>query len=144
MLKEIPPGEWMVEESQRVKDAWPEFDGILERVAEDPNDTIESLQKLIQKCPEHIDAIHHLGMMHYECGGFLEARLLAKHGVDQVLSNLPSDVDLSQVRLSWMMLENRPFLRALHAYGVYLLESDEYVMDCQCDSTFFGWQYRVR
>lgn len=81
----------------------------------------EELRHLLLVCPEHIDALHHLGMLFGSRGQNLEAYLCAREAVRIGLAAIPSGFSWLTGRILWGHIENRPFMRAYHALGLHLL-----------------------
>lgn len=79
-------------------------------------------RQLIHDYPEFIDAYHHLAMLLDEAEREEEAFALWQHTVRIGLEHLPEEFDFDAHRLPWIMLDNRPFLRAYHGLGLELLE----------------------
>ena len=75
------------------------------------------LRSIIDRCPEHVDAIHHLALISEDEGRDREYHLLEKEAVDIALKNFPKEFRLGEDLLEWGWLENRPFLRAYHGLG---------------------------
>ncbi|MFQ5652511.1 MAG: tetratricopeptide repeat protein [bacterium] len=82
------------------------------------------LHSIIDTFPEHMDAMHHLAVCLKEQGEFQVAFNLWQQAVDVGLKCFPHDVPISDMRLEWGWLENRPFLRAYESLGVDLYEQD--------------------
>ena len=122
MLIHIDKNEYEIRETKEVIEQMEEFEEILNLFQDDAHAAATSLQDFIRSCPDHIDAIHHLALYHHECGNLLEAILLEKLAVEKVISARSKEIDLARVRLSWEALQNRPFLRALHALGIFQFE----------------------
>ena len=78
-------------------------------------------RQLLADYPEFLDAYHHLAMLLDEAGRE-EAFALWQHAVRLGEEALPEEVRAGAGRLPWLMLDNRPFLRACHGLGLKLLE----------------------
>ena len=80
------------------------------------------LRELLIVCPEHIDAWHHLALLLDDAGDSLMSYACTREAVRLGLDALPRTFSWLTSRLEWHCLENRPFLRAYHNLGVYLLD----------------------
>lgn len=80
------------------------------------------IRGLLCEAPNFIDAYHHLAMLLEERGKEQEAQLLwlqaANIGMQCFIEKFSADGN----RLEWGWLENRPFLRAYHAFGLQYLD----------------------
>lgn len=83
------------------------------------------LISILEKCPEHIDAIHHLAQIAYYDGRLDIFQKLEELAVSIVLNNLPKKFQMGVDKLEWGWLENRPFLRAYEGLAEALMVSDD-------------------
>jgi tetratricopeptide (TPR) repeat protein len=122
-LQAIGDHRWMFE-YRRLKDAeYDEFHEALElRESGLDRPALKTLRSLNRRFPEFIDARYHLALMLEERGNSFEAILERKKAVDIGLACLPNDFFFDRDLIEWTVLENRPFLRALHAHGLDLLK----------------------
>jgi tetratricopeptide (TPR) repeat protein len=98
------------------------FNAICELFGEcDPKEAEADLKALLLICPEHIDALHHLGLLYSETGRALEAYLCAREAVRVGLDAFPPKFSWMTSALEWGYVENRPFMRAYHALALFLL-----------------------
>lgn len=76
------------------------------------------LREVIEILPEFIDAYNHLAIVLGATGREIEAselwRMVVEFGMEAVLEDYSRERD----RLPWSILDNRPFLRACHGYGL--------------------------
>ncbi len=79
-------------------------------------------RRLTADFPEFIDAHHHLALLLSETERPDEAYRLWGHTVAMGLHCLPEDFEMGRDLLPWIILENRPFLRAYHALGLEYLD----------------------
>jgi len=79
-------------------------------------------RQLVADLPEFIDAWHHLAMLLEETGREDEAFLIWERTVKMGLDCFPDSFRRGSDLLMWSCLENRPFLRAYHGYGLELQE----------------------
>ncbi len=85
----------------------------------------ETYRQLVADYPEFIDAHHHLALLLSETGREQKAFQLWQEVVALGLERLPQDFEMGRDLLPWLILENRPFLRAYHALGLGYLERGE-------------------
>ncbi|MEK6756735.1 MAG: tetratricopeptide repeat protein, partial [Bacteroidota bacterium] len=80
---------------------------------------------LLEGFPEFIDAYHHLAMILEETGRRQQARLLWETAVGIGQSAFPKTFKRGRHKLPWAILDNRPFLRAYHSWGLLLLKEEK-------------------
>jgi tetratricopeptide (TPR) repeat protein len=85
----------------------------------------EMYDELIDDYPEFIDVHHHLALLLSVTNREEEAFLLWQKVVAMGLDCLPKEFEMGQDLLSWLVLENRPFLRAYHSLGLQYFERRE-------------------
>jgi tetratricopeptide (TPR) repeat protein len=78
-------------------------------------------QDLIDEYPEFIDVHHHLALLLSETERGEEAFQLWQEIVAMGLSCLPEEFEMGRDLLPWVIIENRPFLRAYHGLGLEYL-----------------------
>jgi tetratricopeptide (TPR) repeat protein len=81
---------------------------------------------LVEKCPNHIDALHHLSIFYDEAGLDAISYAYSQAAVGVGLRAIPAGFSWSKSRLEWSVLENRPFLRAYHGLGLWFLKHQHY------------------
>lgn len=79
-------------------------------------------RQLLSDYPEFIDVYHHLAMLLDETGRGAEAFVLWQHAVELGLGRLPEAVRSGSGTLPWLLLDNRPFLRAYHGLALQIVE----------------------
>lgn len=79
-------------------------------------------RKLIIEYPEHIDAYHHLGLTLELMGRTQEAFHTRERAVATALNFFPAHFSMDRDRLDWGFIENRPFLRLYHSFGLQLMK----------------------
>jgi tetratricopeptide (TPR) repeat protein len=85
----------------------------------------ETYRQLIDDYPEFIDAHHHLALLLGETGRGEEAFQIWQEVVALGLACLPQEFEMGRDTLPWLMVENRPFLRAYHGLGLEYLDRGE-------------------
>lgn len=84
------------------------------------------LRAIIEECPNHIDACHHLSLIYEEQGRTLEAYVFCQAAVSIGLQAIPEKFKWEQSTVTWGLLDNRPFLRAYHNLGLWHFHNDRY------------------
>lgn len=84
-----------------------------------------SFRLLLDGYPEFIDAYHHLAMLLDETRRHKEARQVWNIAVQIAQAAFPTTFKRGRHRLPWGILDNRPFLRAYHSWGLQLLEQEK-------------------
>jgi tetratricopeptide (TPR) repeat protein len=80
------------------------------------------LKRIIEEDPEFIDAYNSLGFLEMRRHQYDKALKLLKQAYEVGKTLIPDDFT---GRLIWGVLDNRPFLRAMHGLGVCYLETGE-------------------
>lgn len=115
MLEQVGDKEWHFVEPSCVQSLTSELNEALDIWEAGQDRAAERmLRGIIDRCPEHIDALHHLALITEDHGMNLEAYLMEKEAVDIGLEALRGKFDFRNGKLEWSWLENRPFLRAYH------------------------------
>jgi tetratricopeptide (TPR) repeat protein len=114
--------EWRFEYPRLSWDVMEEFHEALEywRVG-DVAVTEDMYRDLVDEYPEFIDVHHHLALLLNDTGRDEEAFQLWQEVVGLGLSCLPEEFEMGRDLLPWLILENRPFLRAYHGLGLEYL-----------------------
>jgi tetratricopeptide (TPR) repeat protein len=125
ILRQMAKHEWIFrlprigeEVDDRVEDGIDWMDADLKR-------SVSIFRKLIREYPEHIDAHHHLALTLDLMGRTDEAFELWEKAVTTALKFFPSHFSMEQDRLEWGHIENRPFLRLYHSFGLQLMKRGE-------------------
>jgi tetratricopeptide (TPR) repeat protein len=85
-------------------------------------DAEEEYLWLLEEFPEFIDVHHHLALVLRKTDRKDEAFQVWQETVQMGLDCLPEEFEMGQDTLPWIILENRPFLRAYHGLGLEYLE----------------------
>jgi tetratricopeptide (TPR) repeat protein len=118
--------EWSFEYPRLDGRAYDLFHEALEYLDAGESKNAESeLRMLLDGFPEFIDVYHHLAMVLQQTRRQKEARLLWQAAVKIGLDAMPSTFKQAHDRLPWGILENRPFLRAYHSWGLVLLNEGQ-------------------
>ena len=125
-VTQVDEHEWMFEYPRLSDEAFDEFHYAIDLWrAGDISMAEAEYRRLIAAYPEFIDARHHLAMLLDETGRGREAFQIWQETVDLGSSCLPDGFAIGRDRLPWLILENRPFLRAYHGLGLAYLERNE-------------------
>lgn len=125
-VKMIGPNEWRFSNLAVTPQIQQDFDDAMEIWESGDIQRAESQLKYVHVCcPSHIDAIHHLGLIFEQTERPFEAYLCAREGSRLGLDALPSEFSWLTARLSWGILDNRPFMRAYCSLGVWHLRLHE-------------------
>jgi tetratricopeptide (TPR) repeat protein len=92
----------------------------IDQMDADPQRAALIFRQLVEEYPEHMDAYHHLGLALEQMGRNDEAFQARKQAVDMALKFFPTRFSTDRDRLDWGFVENRPFLRLYHSYGLQL------------------------
>ena len=115
--------EWVFEDSTISHEVDEEFDAALEAADQGDLRVAERLARLVlRKCPDHIDALHHLALWLGERGDTLAAYVHCQAAVAIGLQAIPPDFNWKRSRLRWGYLENRPFMRAYQALALHRMD----------------------
>lgn len=118
-LAQVENGEWRFIEPACVEASMSDLNEALEIWEAGQKRSAEHLLRgIIDKCPEHIDALHHLALIMEDKGMNLEAYLMEKEATDVGLQALHGKFVFEKDKLEWGWLENRPFLRAYHGLAL--------------------------
>jgi tetratricopeptide (TPR) repeat protein len=83
------------------------------------------LRLILEGFPEFIDAYHHLAIILDESRRHKQARQLWETAVEIGRSAFSETFKRGRYKLPWEILDNRPFLRAYHSWGLQLLEEEK-------------------
>lgn len=75
-------------------------------------------KKLISKHPYYIDAYNHLSIAFRNQNKVFESFLTAEKSYHLAKDCFPPEFNSKKDKLNWLVLENRPFLRACQTYGL--------------------------
>ncbi|HOL21552.1 MAG TPA: hypothetical protein PLQ41_01690 [bacterium] len=82
----------------------------------------KELKRILRHLPDHLDALHHLAIIKEQMGDTESAFYIWGQAIRLGKKAFPDKFKLGRDRLEWGFLNNRPFLRCMHAYGLSLLE----------------------
>jgi tetratricopeptide (TPR) repeat protein len=111
-------GEWNFECSPRMEDVQDKLDDIIERIPNSPTKAEKRLLKVIQSAPYAFDAYSNLAYILWEWRQTADAMKLLKSGLDRANELFPAGFILGRSRLTWGILDNRPFLRMYASLGL--------------------------
>jgi tetratricopeptide (TPR) repeat protein len=84
-----------------------------------------SIRLLLEGYPEFVDAYHHLAMILDKTRRHKQARQVWESAVRIGLDAFPNTFKRNRHRLPWGILDNRPFLRVYHSWGLQLFEEEK-------------------
>ena len=118
-ISQIDDHEWSFEYPRIPLEVYEEFDGAIDiwhsgnlREAE------KIFKELIKKYPEFIDVYHHYALLLKESGMPYKAFEVWQDITQFCLSLLPDNFYFGRDLLTWLSIDNRPFLRVYHALGL--------------------------
>ncbi|MBM4461779.1 MAG: tetratricopeptide repeat protein [Chloroflexi bacterium] len=118
-LSQVAPHEWEFVYPDIYDDLMDEFYRGCELYGEGDFDGAERVfEAVVAQMPDHLDAIHHLALVISERNSVDRSRDLWDQAVRIGRKAFPQDFQLGRDRLEWGWLENRPYLRCLHALAL--------------------------
>ena len=122
-LVETYPKEWMFVFSKEFEEtldnfyyAWDLYSSGQLKEAE------KEFLEILRIIPDHLDVLHYLAMLKERKGDKEGAFCLWEKAVELGKKAFPENFEAGKDKIRWSILNNRPFLRCLHAYGLSLLE----------------------
>jgi len=122
-MQEIESGNWVFVEDFIPEEIHGDFELAMQALDIGRIDLAERrLKEVIKLCPTHIDALHHLAILYRQLDRDIEAFAFVQAAVGVGLNAMPDKFSWEKSRLEWGFLENRPFMRAYHALGLWFLD----------------------
>lgn len=122
-LVEVGQDEWRFFDVSITSEIMEEFYDALElRDAGRDREAESVINSVLADCPNHIDALHHLGLWLGEDGETLQSYALCLAAVGIGLHAMPPGFSWADSKLPWSDLDNRPFLRAYHCLGTWRMD----------------------
>ena len=104
-----------------------EFEEALEASRRGDHRAAERIARAIaSRCPNHIDAHHHLAMWIEKRGDMVTAYAFCQAAVSIGLHAIPPDFHWDRSRMEWGHLENRPFMRAYHNLAIHRMRQKDW------------------
>lgn len=125
ILKRIGKHEWIFEYPRLKEEAHGRLELGIEAMQVNFRIAKSCFRTLIEDYPEFLDAYHHLALTWHRQGKRDKAAELWKQGVEFALKLFPSNFSFKRDLLMWGFIENRPFLRLYHSYGLSLRRKGE-------------------
>lgn len=126
-LKETEKQHWLFPDEHITEELYDALDEALGNLERQKIPLVEKqLLAIIKKCPDHIDALHHLSLIYGETGRDVESYIYAQAAVGVGFQAFPSTFSWSKSRLEWGFTSNRPFLRAYHNLGLWFFNHKQY------------------
>lgn len=115
--------EWVFHNPAITKAIERKFDAALDVHDEGRGAEAEKLIRAVAvECPNHIDALQHIGLFLGERGAALESYVFCQAAVAVGLHAIPATFRWERDRIPWNRLPNRPFLRAYYTLGIHRVE----------------------
>ncbi|MBU6402672.1 MAG: tetratricopeptide repeat protein [Verrucomicrobia bacterium] len=121
LLKELRRHEWIFQFPRLTEEVDDRLDAAIDWMRCNVRMAKGGFRDLIREYPEHLDAYHHLALTWYRQGRMARAAEAWRDGVKLALKLFPARFSMKRDRLLWGFIENRPFLRLYHGYGIALL-----------------------
>ena len=122
-LVEVGQDEWRFFDASLTSEVMEQFYDALELRDGGRDHEAETLiNSILADCPNHIDALHHLGLWIGEDGETLQSYALCLAAVSIGLHAMPPGFSWAHSKLPWPDLDNRPFLRAYHCLGTWRMD----------------------
>ena len=122
IVRQIEKHEWIMNLPRITEEVDDRLEEGIDWIDGDPKHAAAIFLELIEKYQEHMDAYHHLALTLEKMGRKEEAFQTGKVGVDTALKCFPDHFSMERDQLEWGFVENRPFLRLYHSYGLQLME----------------------
>lgn len=121
-LQEIENNQWVFPSNRIGSPVQREFDDALTAWRAGKFNVAEKkLAAIVSQYPDDMDALHHLSMLYGETGRDVEAYVYLQAAVGVGLQAIPDAFTWAHSRMDWGFLDNRPFMRAYHAMGLWFL-----------------------
>jgi tetratricopeptide (TPR) repeat protein len=121
LLKRVTKREWIFEFPRITEKVDDELEIAIDWMHANPTIARRMFRSLIHRYPEHVDAHHHLALAYFRDGKAKKAAEAWKSGMEFALKLFPPNFSLKRDQLPWGFIENRPFLRLYHGYGLSLM-----------------------
>lgn len=121
LLRRVAEREWIFEFPRITEQVDDELEVAIDWMHANPTIARRMFRSLIRRYPEHVDAHHHLALAYFRDGKAKKAAEAWKPGMEFALKLLPNGFSMSRDQLPWGFIENRPFLRMYHSYGLSLM-----------------------
>ena len=126
-LIEIETNEWTFWEPTLTVEIDEQFDRALDIYDAGDYETAKALlRKIAMRCPNHIDAMHHLSLLYEEEGKSLECYVFCQAAVSIGLHAIPKRFRWDRGKIRWSDLRNRPFMRAYHSLGLCRMDQERW------------------
>ena len=122
ILRQMGKHEWLFTLPRITEEVDDRLEQGIDWIDADPKHAASIFLELVHKYPEHMDAYHHLALTLDKMGEREKAFVMWKRAVDTALKFFPEHFSMERDRLEWGFVENRPFLRLYHSYGLQLLD----------------------
>ena len=115
--------EWVFQDPTITPAIDDEFEEALEASRRGDHRAAERIARaVVRRCPNHVDALHHLAIWIKERTDIVTAYAFCQAAVSIGLHAIPPEFHWDRSRLTWGHLENRPFMRAYHNLAIHRME----------------------
>jgi len=122
-LVEFFEGEWTFQDPTLTDEIESRFVEALDAYDEGLYEEAEAcVRAVLIECPNHIDALHHLGLFLEDRGDAFGSYVYCQAAVAIGLQAIPETFRWADGRILWSYLCNRPFLRAYRALAIHRME----------------------
>ena len=122
-LVQLNEGEWIFEDAAITEEIESKFVEALDAYDDGHHEEAEAVVRaVLVECPNHIDALHHLGLFLEDGGDALGSYMCCQAAVAIGLQAIPETFRWADNRIMWSYLNNRPFLRTYHALAIHRME----------------------
>lgn len=125
ILRQMEKHQWLFTLPRITEEVDDRLEEGIDWIDANPKRAVSIFLKLVEDYPEHMDACHHLALVLEKAGKHEEAFQTWKLAVDTALKFFPTHFSIDHDRLEWGFIENRPFLRLYHSFGLQLLKRGE-------------------
>ena len=126
-LMEVETNEWVFWVPALTDEVDEQFNLALEiRDSGDYESAIDLIRALVMRCPNHIDAMHHLSLWYGEEGRKLECYAFCQAAVCIGLHAIPKRFRWDRGKMRWSDLRNRPFMRAYQHLALWRMDQERW------------------
>ena len=123
LVESLCENEWVFQDPTLTDDIETKFNEALEAYEDERDAEAETLARsVVNQCPNHIDALNHLGLYCEDRSDAIGSYVFCQAAVAVGLQAIPPNFRWESHRIPWSLLSNRPFLRAYHCLGIHRME----------------------
>jgi len=125
LIREVK-NEWIVHYPKCVDENFEEYWDSIDQINSNPKEAEKGLKSVIKKCNCYIDAVLHLGFLYNDIGKEIEGNALIYKAHLIALEAIPDEFDEKKDRITWAIIENRPFLRTFQGVILEMMKYSDY------------------